>query len=58
MFYKMMKNHIISALLVAIVLANTHPHLDPIVTHVPKSYKVNVDDPPLTRWAPIIKDYQ
>ncbi len=53
-----MKNHIISALLVAIVLANTHPHLDPIVTHVPKSYKVNVDDPPLTRWAPIIKDYQ
>lgn len=53
-----MKNPIIFALLVGLVLANVHPHHDPIVTHTPKAYKVQVDEPPLTRWAPIIKDYQ
>lgn len=44
--------------LVVLIASNTHPHLDPIITHVPKSYKVSVDDPPLTRWGPIVKDYQ
>ena len=53
-----MKIPIIVALLISIALADTKPHPDPIITHVPKVYKVNVDDPPIVRWAPIIKDYE
>lgn len=53
-----MKTPIFLALLAAVVLANVRPHPDPIITHVPKSYKVNVDEDPMTRWAPIIKDFQ
>jgi hypothetical protein len=53
-----MKYPIIFAFLVALALSNTHPHLDPIINHIPKTYKVQVDEAPLTRWAPIIKDYQ
>lgn len=38
------------ALLLAICLialsANPHPHLDPIVSHAPKTYKVNLEDSP------------
>ena len=52
-----MKNHIILALLVTLAVANVRPHLDPIITHVPKVYKVDIDEPPMTRWAPILKDY-
>lgn len=35
-------------LLACIVLlsANPHPHLDPIITHTPKAYKVNLEDSP------------
>ena len=52
-----MKIPIILALLAVLILANVHPHPDPIITHVPKVYKVNVDDSPMDRWAPIIKDF-
>ena len=37
-----MKNHIILLLLVVAALANVHPHPDPIITHIPKVYKVNI----------------
>jgi N-acylethanolamine-hydrolysing acid amidase len=53
-----MKNPIIICLLIFCALANVHPHPEPIISHVPKTYKVNADDPPLTRWAPIIKDFK
>ena len=52
-----MKIPIILSLIIALTLANVHPHPDPIITHVPKVYKVNVDDPPLERWTPILKDF-
>lgn len=52
-----MKTPIILCLLLALTFANVHPHPDPIITHVPKIYKVNLEDPPMVRWAPIIKDY-
>lgn len=39
------------------ITPNPHPHLDPIISHVPKAYKVNLEDSPEVRWAPIIKDY-
>ena len=44
--------------LLAIAFGTVVPRLGPIDSHVPLTYKVNVDDPPLVRWAPIIKDYQ
>lgn len=31
---------------IALVSANLHPHLDPIITHPPKPYKVNIEDSP------------
>ena len=33
------------------------PHVPPFKTHVPRTYKVSLDDPPMIRWAHIIKDY-
>ena len=53
-----MKIPILLALLLTLALANVHPHPDPITTHIPKSYKVDVDEDPMTRWAPIIQDYK
>lgn len=32
------------------------PHHDP-VAHAPLVYKVNLEDPPIKRWGPIIKDF-
>ena len=52
-----MKTPIILALLLTLALSNPHPHPDPIITHTPKIYKVNIDDDPMTRWAPIMKDF-
>jgi len=52
-----MKTLIILIVLLCLSLANVHPHPDPIITHVPKVYKVNLEDHPMVRWAPIIKDY-
>jgi hypothetical protein len=48
---------VVLAVLLAVALGNTHPHLDPIITHIPKAYDVNIDEPAITRWAPIIRDY-
>ena len=28
------------------IKANPHPHLDPIISHTPKTYKVNLEDSP------------
>lgn len=28
------------------VKSNPHPHLDPIISHAPKAYKVNLEDSP------------
>jgi hypothetical protein len=44
--------------LVALTVSNTHPHLDPIINHVPKVYKVNIEDPPMVRWSQIVKDFE
>lgn len=37
--------------------ATVIPRTGPIDSHPPTSYQVQIDDPPLTRWAPIIRDY-
>ena len=46
-----------AALLLALALATMVPHLDPIDAHVPLVYKVELNDPPLVRWAPIVRDF-
>ena len=43
---------------VMLASATVIPRFGPIDTHTPLAYKVQIDDPPLVRWAPIIKDYK
>lgn len=45
------------AVLMAVCLATVVPRVGPIDTHVPLTYKVQIDDPPTTRWAPMIRDF-
>lgn len=41
-----------------ITLSTVVPHVGPIESHAPLTYKINLEDPPLVRWAPIVRDYQ
>ncbi len=41
-----------------ILHATVVPHLPPIHSHVPRSYKISLDDSPEQRWGQIIKDYK
>lgn len=43
--------------LLVFVTATVIPRTGPIDTHIPLTYKVQIDDPPLKRWEPIIKDF-
>ena len=43
--------------LLGFVSATVIPRQPPIYSHAPLTYKVNVDDHPMIRWAPIIKDF-
>lgn len=52
-----MKRALLLLACLVLLSTNPHPHLDPIITHAPKAYKVNLEDSPEVRWAPIIKDY-
>ena len=52
-----MKLFIFLLALSAITLEEVIPRIGPIDSHSPLNYKVQIDDPPLTRWAPIIRDY-
>ena len=40
-----------------LVASTVIPRLGPIDTHVPLTYQVQIDDPPMTRWEPIIRDF-
>jgi len=48
-----------SLVILAIIylVSSQTPHHDP-VAHSPLVYKVNLEDPPMVRWAPIIKDFE
>ena len=52
-----MKN-IILALLSTIVLSTMVPHIGPVDSHAPLTYKMELNDPPLKRWEPIYKDFK
>jgi N-acylethanolamine-hydrolysing acid amidase len=46
------------ALLLALATSTVIPRVGPIETHLALTYKVQIDDPPLKRWAPIMKDFK
>jgi acid ceramidase/N-acylethanolamine-hydrolysing acid amidase len=48
---------LITVLLLAIAHATVVPHVGPVETHVPLTFKVQIDDPPLVRWKPIIASF-
>ncbi len=53
-----MKNAIVVlAALLALALATVVPRVGPIDSHIPLTYKVQIDDPPTKRWAPMIRDF-
>ena len=45
------------ALLAVLSAATMVPHVGPVDTHIPKVYKMELNDSPEQRWAPIAKDY-
>ena len=53
-----MKLLITISLLLILVTANVNPHPTPVISHSPRTYKVNVEDSPMTRWAPIVNDFK
>ena len=46
------------ALLLVTTFATVVPRVTPVHSHVPRTYKVSLDDPPLKRWEKIVKDYE
>jgi hypothetical protein len=44
--------------LFALTFSTVIPHLGKVKSHYPRNYNVSLDDTPLERWRPIIKDYK
>ena len=53
----MSKALILLALVAILATATVIPRTGPIDSHAPLTYKVQIDDPPIVRWAPIIRDF-
>jgi hypothetical protein len=53
-----MKQTLIFTLFLYFTLSTVVPHVGPIESHTPLTYKVNLEDSPEIRWAPIIRDFQ
>ncbi len=53
----MNKTLFLISLMIALVTSTVVPRIGPIDSHSPLTYKVQIDDPPLVRWAPIIRDF-
>lgn len=47
----------LTALLVVLASSTVIPREGPIDSHPSKVYKVQIDDPPLKRWEPILRDF-
>lgn len=52
-----MKNMLLLFFLVTLAFSTVVPHVGPVESHIPLTYKVQIDDPPTVRWAPIIKTF-
>jgi len=53
-----MKTILLFILLILLATSTVIPRVEPIVTHVPKTYKVSLDDPPEVRWRQILEDFK
>jgi hypothetical protein len=53
-----MKTVLLALFVLAVAFATVVPHVGPVISHPSQTYKVNLDDSPLVRWAQIIKDYE
>lgn len=53
-----MKTLAVLIALVVISAATVVPRVGPVVSHVPRTYNVSLEDSPQTRWAAIIHDYK
>ena len=47
----------VSLVLLVLASGTVTPRQPPIVSHAPLTYKVQIDDHPMIRWAPIINDF-
>ena len=52
-----MKDLVLVLAILVLTACTVVPRQPPIQSHPPIAYKVQIDDPPLVRWAPIIKDF-
>jgi hypothetical protein len=43
--------------LICFVFSTVVPRVDPVKSHVPRTYKVSLDDSAEKRWEHILKDY-
>ena len=55
--YQMMKITLL-LLLVTLSISTMVPHVGPVDSHEPRTYKMELNDPPLKRWAFIWRDYK
>lgn len=53
----MIKNIFLVLTLLTLTLSTIVPHVGPVKSHIPRTYKVNLDDEPIMRWKQIIHDY-
>jgi hypothetical protein len=54
----LMKSLLLFLSAVLLATSTVIPRVEPIVTHVPKTYKVSLDDPPEVRWKQIMEDFK
>ena len=52
-----MKGVLLAISIILIAYSEVIPRIRPIDSHAPLTYKVQISDPPMTRWAPLIRDY-
>ena len=53
----MKKLFLVIAILV-LAYSTVVPRVGPIESHKPLIYKVQIKDPPIVRWAPIMRDFK
>lgn len=52
-----MNKIVILSACILIALATVVPHVPPIESRKPLTYKVSLNDPPIVRWAPLARDF-
>ena len=53
----LIKKLVVLTLVLGLSIATVVPRVTPVKSHIPRTYKVSLDDTPLVRWKPIVTDY-